>query len=143
MPTSLSLSLFLCHHHTPSLLHNPLTHYNNFPSTRTGKRRPSNSNRRNPNGLPFLCLFSSFKSNDTAQPANDGRRALLASLLTTAASVCACDVAEAVSTSRRALRGAKVPESEFTTLPNGLKYYDLKVGGGAKAEKGSRVAVWL
>ncbi|KAF3942871.1 hypothetical protein CMV_030515 [Castanea mollissima] len=141
MPTSLSLSLFLCHHHTPSLLHNPLTHYNNFPITRTGKRRPSNSNRRNPNGLPFLCSFSSFKSNDTAQPANDGRRALLASLLTTAASVCACDVAEAVSTSRRALRGAKVPESEFTTLPNGLKYYDLKVGGGAKAEKGSRVAV--
>ncbi|XP_075637216.1 peptidyl-prolyl cis-trans isomerase FKBP16-4, chloroplastic [Castanea sativa] len=141
MPTSLSLSLVLCHHHTPSLLHNPLTHYNNFPITRTGKRRPSNSNRRNPNGLPFLCSFSSFKSNDTAQPANDGRRALLASLLTTAASVCACDVAEAVSTSRRALRGAKVPESEFTTLPNGLKYYDLKVGGGAKAEKGSRVAV--
>ncbi|XP_030925618.1 peptidyl-prolyl cis-trans isomerase FKBP16-4, chloroplastic isoform X2 [Quercus lobata] len=132
MPTSLSLSLFLCHHHTPSLLHNPLTHYNNFPSTRTGKRRPSNSNRRNPNGLPFLCLFSSFKSNDTAQPANDGRRALLASLLTTAASVCACDVAEAVSTSRRALRGAKVPESEFTTLPNGLKYYDLKVHYVAK-----------
>ncbi|KAL4605710.1 hypothetical protein ACB092_09G049700 [Castanea dentata] len=139
MPTSLSLSLVLCHHHTPSLLHNPLTHYNNFPIT--SKRRPSNCNRRNPNGLPFLCSFSSFKSNDTAQPANDGRRALLASLLTTAASVCACDVAEAVSTSRRALRGAKVPESEFTTLPNGLKYYDLKVGGGAKAEKGSRVAV--
>ncbi|PQQ09063.1 hypothetical protein Pyn_00063 [Prunus yedoensis var. nudiflora] len=52
-----------------------------------------------------------------------------------------CDVAEAVSTSRRALRGAKIPESEFTTLPNGLKYYDLKVGGGAEAVTGSRVAV--
>ncbi|KAB1221216.1 Peptidyl-prolyl cis-trans isomerase FKBP16-4, chloroplastic [Morella rubra] len=53
-----------------------------------------------------------------------------------------CDVvADAVSTSRRALRGAKVPESEFTTLPNGLKYYDLKVGGGPEAVKGSRVAV--
>ena len=52
-------------------------------STGTGKRRPFNSNRRNPNGLPFFCSFSSFKSNDTAQPANDGRRALLASLLST------------------------------------------------------------
>ncbi|MED6162126.1 hypothetical protein PIB30_067405 [Stylosanthes scabra] len=55
--------------------------------------------------------------------------------------VYACDDAEAVSTSRRALRGAKVPESDFTTLPNGLKYYDLKVGEGAEAVKGSRVAV--
>lgn len=52
-----------------------------------------------------------------------------------------CHAAEAVSSSRRALRGAKIPLSEFTTLPNGLKYYDLKVGGGLKAEKGSRVAV--
>nr|CAD1819866.1 unnamed protein product [Ananas comosus var. bracteatus] len=49
--------------------------------------------------------------------------------------------ADAVSTSRRALRSAKIPESEFTTLPNGLKYYDIKVGGGPKAVKGSRVAV--
>lgn len=49
--------------------------------------------------------------------------------------------AEAVSTSRRALKGEKVPESEYKTLPNGLKYYDLKVGGGAIAVKGSRVAV--
>ncbi|BBH07718.1 Peptidyl-prolyl cis-trans isomerase FKBP16-4, chloroplastic [Prunus dulcis] len=39
------------------------------------------------------------------------------------------------------LRGAKIPESEFTTLPNGLKYYDLKVGSGAAAVTGSRVAV--
>ncbi|KAE8704596.1 Peptidyl-prolyl cis-trans isomerase FKBP16-4 [Hibiscus syriacus] len=51
----------------------------------------------------------------------------------------ASDVAEAASTSRRALRGAKIPESEFTSLPNGLKYYDLKVGSGLKAVKGSRV----
>ncbi|RLM85404.1 peptidyl-prolyl cis-trans isomerase FKBP16-4, chloroplastic [Panicum miliaceum] len=49
--------------------------------------------------------------------------------------------AGAVSTSRRALRASKIPESEFTTLPNGLKYYDIKVGSGAKAVKGSRVAV--
>ncbi|XP_066396890.1 peptidyl-prolyl cis-trans isomerase FKBP16-4, chloroplastic [Miscanthus floridulus] len=49
--------------------------------------------------------------------------------------------AGAVSTSRRALRASKIPESEFTTLPNGLKYYDIKVGSGAEAVKGSRVAV--
>nr|GEV63249.1 hypothetical protein [Tanacetum cinerariifolium] len=39
------------------------------------------------------------------------------------------------------LKGEKVPESEYTTLSNGLKYYDLKVGKGAKVVKGSRVAV--
>lgn len=62
-------------------------------------------------------------------------------LLVAAAGVSISDVAVAVSTSRRALRGEKIPESEFTTLPNGLKYYDLKVGTGAEAVKGSRVAV--
>lgn len=61
--------------------------------------------------------------------------------LAAAAGLCVSDVAGAVSTSRRALKGAKVPESEFKTLPNGLKYYDLKVGNGAEAVKGSRVAV--
>ncbi|KAG0625170.1 hypothetical protein M758_2G033100 [Ceratodon purpureus] len=49
--------------------------------------------------------------------------------------------AEAVSSSRRALRSELVPESDYKTLPNGLKYYDVKVGGGKAAEKGSRVAV--
>jgi hypothetical protein len=39
------------------------------------------------------------------------------------------------------LRAEQVPESEYKTLPNGLKYYDVKVGGGKAAEKGSRVAV--
>lgn len=61
--------------------------------------------------------------------------------LIAAAGLCVPDVAEAVSTSRRALRGAKIPESDYVTLPNGLKYYDLKVGTGAEAVKGSRVAV--
>ncbi|KAG0448306.1 hypothetical protein HPP92_027891 [Vanilla planifolia] len=69
------------------------------------------------------------------------RRVLVGVLFATVAGFDICSVAEAVSTSRRALRGAKIPESEFTTLPNGLKYYDLKVGGGLKAVKGSRVAV--
>ncbi|KAK1296959.1 hypothetical protein QJS10_CPB15g01738 [Acorus calamus] len=70
-----------------------------------------------------------------------GRRSLVGSVLSTALGLCICDIAKAVSTSRRALRGAKIPESEYTTLPNGLKYYDLKVGSGPKAIKGSRVAV--
>ncbi|KAJ7542423.1 hypothetical protein O6H91_10G106100 [Diphasiastrum complanatum] len=51
--------------------------------------------------------------------------------------------AQAVSTSRRALRYEQIPESEYKTLPNGLKYYDLKVGTGATAVKGSRVAVYM
>lgn len=72
---------------------------------------------------------------------HEGRRVVLGSLLTAAAAMYISDVAEAASTSRRALRGAKIPETEFTTLPNGLKYYDLKVGSGLKAVKGSRVAV--
>ncbi|XP_010558219.1 PREDICTED: peptidyl-prolyl cis-trans isomerase FKBP16-4, chloroplastic isoform X2 [Tarenaya hassleriana] len=70
-----------------------------------------------------------------------GRRALLGCLLSAAAGAWLTDVAEAVSTSRRALRASKIPESDFTALPNGLKYYDLKVGSGAEAVKGSRVAV--
>lgn len=61
--------------------------------------------------------------------------------LASAFGICVSDMAGAVSTSRRALRGAKIPEEDFVTLPNGLKYYDLKVGGGTEAVKGSRVAV--
>ncbi|KAI3472004.1 hypothetical protein Pfo_028692 [Paulownia fortunei] len=72
---------------------------------------------------------------------NEGRRALMGCLLAAAAGISFCEAASAASTSRRALRGAKIPESEYTALPNGLKYYDLKVGGGPEAVKGSRVAV--
>jgi len=73
-----------------------------------------------------------------------GTRRWFASLLAATAVVgvrVAGGEAGAVSTSRRALRASKIPESEFTTLPNGLKYYDIKVGSGAQAVKGSRVAV--
>ncbi|KAE9590038.1 hypothetical protein Lal_00037647 [Lupinus albus] len=116
-------------------LHSPLT------LTRTHKRLEQKSSYR----LQCQCSYSS-SNNTIQQPATlslqiEGRRALLSSLLTTIAGVYACDVAEAVSTSRRALRGAKIPESDFVTLPNGLKYYDLTVGNGAEAVKGSRVAV--
>ncbi|KAL3716458.1 hypothetical protein ACJRO7_008112 [Eucalyptus globulus] len=96
-----------------------------------------------------LCRCSSSSSSSDSAKAelpplpspSEGRRALLACLLLSAAGTCVSDAAHAASTSRRALRGAKVPESDFTTLPNGLKYYDIKVGGGAEAVKGSRVAV--
>ncbi|XP_058771201.1 peptidyl-prolyl cis-trans isomerase FKBP16-4, chloroplastic isoform X2 [Vicia villosa] len=120
--------------------HNPFLTSNLF--TRTHKKLYNkNSNRL----LPCSCSHSS-SNNVSVEPVTvssqiEGRRALLTCLLTTFAGVYACDVAEAVSTSRRALRGAKIPESDFKTLPNGLKYYDLKVGNGAEAVKGSRVAI--
>ncbi|KAK3010115.1 hypothetical protein RJ639_010714 [Escallonia herrerae] len=103
-------------------------------------RKPT---KRSTSILPCYC--SSSSSEATTKPAApslpmEGRRALMASLLAAAVGIPNCDVAGAVSTSRRALKGAKVPESEYTTLPNGLKYYDLKVGSGLKAVKGARVA---
>ncbi|KAK3001544.1 hypothetical protein RJ639_021296 [Escallonia herrerae] len=99
-------------------------------------RRPT---KRSTSILPCHC--SSSSSEATTKPAvpslqMEGRRALMASLLAAAVRIPNCDVAGA-------LKGAKVPESEYTTLPNGLKYYDLKVGSGLKAVKGARVAVRL
>lgn len=94
--------------------------------------------------LPCLCSTSCPKHTakpETSTPSNEGRRELIGCLLLTAAGMCMSDDAIAVSTSRRALRASKIPESEFKTLPSGLKYYDLKVGGGTEAVKGSRVAV--
>ncbi|XVE61587.1 hypothetical protein DITRI_Ditri06bG0052500 [Diplodiscus trichospermus] len=132
---SMELSLFPYHQNSLTVLYKPL-----FSVPLSGKRLQ----RRNSFLLPCRSTFSS--SDDTSKPENfslqhDGRRALFGSFLTAAAALYVCDVAEAVSTSRRALRADKIPESEFTTLPNGLKYYDLKVGSGLKAVKGSRVAV--
>ncbi|XP_021289176.1 peptidyl-prolyl cis-trans isomerase FKBP16-4, chloroplastic isoform X2 [Herrania umbratica] len=122
----MELSLCPSHQNSLTLLHKPL-----FSVPFSGKRLPKKSSFL----LPCFCALSS--SDDTSKPAilslqHEGRRALVGSLLTAAAAMYVCDVAEAVSTSRRALRGAKIPESEFTTLPNGLKYYDLKVHYVAK-----------
>ncbi|KAD7477274.1 hypothetical protein E3N88_00410 [Mikania micrantha] len=108
----------------------------------------TNSRKRSPRiiRIAFVCCVSS-SSLEASVPTNvsvsviEGRRAFMTCFLAAAAGLCACDVAGATSTSRRALKGAKVPESEYKTLPNGLKYYDLKVGNGAEAVKGSRVAV--
>ncbi|CAA7060006.1 unnamed protein product [Microthlaspi erraticum] len=99
---------------------------------------------------PFRCSLPSLgdemviSSEIVVSPAPvsyEGRRALLGYLLSVGTGILLTDSAEAVSTSRRALRASKIPDSEFTTLPNGLKYYDIKVGNGAEAVKGSRVAV--
>ncbi|KAM0951726.1 putative peptidylprolyl isomerase [Dioscorea sansibarensis] len=107
---------------------------------------PSNGGKHTLLALPCRCSISERVENPALVTSRDlsttGRRCLLGSfVIATSAMLNMYDVAGAVSTSRRALRGAKVPESEFTTLPNGLKYYDLKVGSGLKAVKGSRVAV--
>eukprot|EP00897_Mesotaenium_endlicherianum_P003572 jgi/Mesen1/3242/ME000187S02412 len=72
------------------------------------------------------------------------RRAAIASLAAAAAAAAGSlglvEEAEAAS-ARRASKGKKVPEEEYTTLPNGLKIYDVTVGSGPAAVKGSRVAV--
>ncbi|CAA0830421.1 Peptidyl-prolyl cis-trans isomerase FKBP16-4-chloroplastic [Striga hermonthica] len=104
----------------------------------SGKRYSCN----NASILGCRCSSPSPASSVRNSPSeNEGRRALVGYLFAAAAGISFCEAAGAVSTSRRALRGDKVPESEFKALPNGLKYYDLKVGGGPEAVKGSRVAV--
>ncbi|XP_057549306.1 peptidyl-prolyl cis-trans isomerase FKBP16-4, chloroplastic-like [Amaranthus tricolor] len=130
----MELALF-SHHHTQLFYKST----NLFSPSRT---IPSS---RNLSVLHCSCSSSS-NGNDsdkavTLSLANEGRRALMTCFVMAAAGLCIPDLAGAVSTSRRALRGAKIPETEFKTLPNGLKYYDLKVGGGPQAVKGSRVAV--
>ncbi|KAG5584197.1 hypothetical protein H5410_044631 [Solanum commersonii] len=116
---------------------------NSLPSTPFSGNRPFSANWSR-TALPCVCLSKSSSLDvpgKNISQQNEGRRAMIGSFLIAAAGLCLCDVAGAASTSRRALRGAKIPESEYTTLPNGLKYYDLKVGAGAEAVKGSRVAI--
>ncbi|CAL9066748.1 peptidyl-prolyl cis-trans isomerase FKBP16-4, chloroplastic-like [Musa acuminata AAA Group] len=103
--------------------------------------------RRFPKRRPFVSFTCRCSRDSPARPEEtsavspDGRRWFLGFLLASASGLNFCGDAESVSSSRRALRSAKVPETEYTTLPNGLKYYDIKVGGGPKAVKGSRVTL--
>ncbi|KAJ6801048.1 peptidyl-prolyl cis-trans isomerase FKBP16-4, chloroplastic-like isoform X1 [Iris pallida] len=134
----MELSLLpLGHHHHPQLLLNSPLH------NRTITQKGVLSRKRHLLSLACRCANDPSSSWTEAEPSIQGRRSFSGFLLAavSAAGLDSCDIAEAVSTSRRALRGSKIPESDFTTLPNGLKYYDLKVGGGAQAVKGSRVAV--
>ncbi|CAM6016035.1 unnamed protein product [Sphagnum balticum] len=84
---------------------------------------------------------SCCKASTTQNDLPSRRQIALATLLAATNVSIHGEEAEAVSSSRRALRAEQVPESEYKTLPNGLKYYDVKVGGGKAAEKGSRVAI--
>ncbi|KAJ6831900.1 peptidyl-prolyl cis-trans isomerase FKBP16-4, chloroplastic-like isoform X1 [Iris pallida] len=125
------------HHHHPQLLLNSPLH------NRTITQKGVLSRKRHLLSLACRCANDPSLSWTEAEPSIQERRSFSGFLLeaVSAAGLNSCDIAEAVSTSRRALRGSKIPESDFTTLPDGLKYYDLKVGGGAQAVKGSRVAV--
>ncbi|KAL6988275.1 hypothetical protein U1Q18_014025 [Sarracenia purpurea var. burkii] len=130
----MELSL-LYQHHKPTSFHQSLS---SFSITR---KRPF---KRNESLWSCRCSSSSSEATikvPTLSVQCEGRRALVGCFLAAAVGICSCDVAGAASTSKRALRGAKIPESDYVTLPNGLKYYDLKVGSGAEAVKGSRVAV--
>ncbi|XP_047340414.1 peptidyl-prolyl cis-trans isomerase FKBP16-4, chloroplastic [Impatiens glandulifera] len=94
--------------------------------------------------FPCKCSSSSSEVKEEIPVISQGyheRRVLISGLVTAAVGFYFPYESGAVSTSRRALRGAKIPESEFKTLSNGLKYYDFIVGKGAEAVKGSRVAV--
>ncbi|XP_040371834.1 peptidyl-prolyl cis-trans isomerase FKBP16-4, chloroplastic isoform X2 [Rosa chinensis] len=123
------------HHHNPTLLHKPF-----FSAPITSKRLP----KRNSQVLPCQCSSSSSSDDDTKPNHqslhSEGRRALIGSLLTSAAGIYVCDVAEAVSTSRRAVHYvAKWKGITFMTSRQGLG-----VGGGTpygfdvgQSEKGS------
>ncbi|XP_048503895.1 peptidyl-prolyl cis-trans isomerase FKBP16-4, chloroplastic isoform X3 [Beta vulgaris subsp. vulgaris] len=103
-----------------------LTLFSHHHSHFTHKSTLFPSSNKIPSCRNVTVLCCSCSSNHTAKPitlslATDGRRAFMNCFLIAAAGLCIADVAGAVSTSRRALRGAKIPESEFTTLSNGLK----------------------
>ncbi|CAA2991059.1 peptidyl-prolyl cis-trans isomerase FKBP16-4, chloroplastic [Olea europaea subsp. europaea] len=100
-------SLLLHHPLKPTLFHHSLL----FTRKRTYNKDASF----------FPCRCSSSEASVLKMSfQNEGRRAFTACLLAAAAGISFCGAAGAASTSRRALRGAKVPENEYTTLPNGI-----------------------
>ncbi|KAL3680573.1 hypothetical protein R1sor_023529 [Riccia sorocarpa] len=90
-------------------------------------------------------VASAANDNTRLEAVTSSRRELTLGALTAsligASEISITGNALAVSTSRRALRSEQIPVENYTTLPNGLKYYDIKVGNGATAVQGSRVAV--
>ncbi|XP_068648765.1 peptidyl-prolyl cis-trans isomerase FKBP16-4, chloroplastic-like [Aristolochia californica] len=81
----------------------------------------ANGGRLSSKTLPVQCSGSSETSIPAAPTLQySRRRSLISLLLAGVAGEYISDVASAVSTSRRALRGVKIPDSEYTTLPNGL-----------------------
>ncbi|KAI4989783.1 hypothetical protein ZWY2020_038146 [Hordeum vulgare] len=96
---------------------------------------------RRPRPTAFACRADASPEGSSTSTTRRWFASLAAATAAVGIGVARGGEAGAVSTSRRVFRSNKIPESDFTTLPNGIKYYDIKVGGGAKAVKGSRVAV--
>ncbi|XP_050940106.1 peptidyl-prolyl cis-trans isomerase FKBP16-4, chloroplastic isoform X2 [Cucumis melo] len=114
----MELSLLLpSYRQNPTIFHKPLN-----PFAVIGKRRPSL--------FPCRCSLSSSQEESSEQAKEslqcEGRRALIGSFLSTATGIYFCNVAEAVSTSRRAVHYvAKWRGITFMTSRQGLG-----VGGG-------------
>lgn len=98
------------------------------------------------------CQPSSTGSQQPEEELHNSRRDMLrAALALTAApamaGLVATPAAEAISGSpleykkELARRRRKVPESEYKDGPQGLKIYDVEVGGGQEAKVGDRVAI--
>ncbi|GMP84753.1 hypothetical protein CsSME_00038159 [Camellia sinensis var. sinensis] len=117
----MELSLLPYHHHKPAFLPHSLS------SIFISRKRPFN---RNTSVLSCRCSSSSSPEATAKAPTLSsqcqGRRALMACLLSAAAGISVCDVAGAVSTSRRAVHYvAKWKGITFMTSRQGLG-----VGGG-------------
>ncbi|GAQ86112.1 FKBP-type peptidyl-prolyl cis-trans isomerase family protein [Klebsormidium nitens] len=88
----------------------------------------------------FPCRASASEVEHGALPV--GRRLVSTGALFAALAGASIGAQPASAASRaRAARNVKVPEDQYTTLPNGLKIFDVTVGSGATATKGERVAV--
>ncbi|KAL4427445.1 hypothetical protein ABPG77_000734 [Micractinium sp. CCAP 211/92] len=94
---------------------------------------------------PAACTRCSAEPDAANAQAGGSRRGLLLGAATLAASSAACvHEAHALPGFKKDLtnkRKLKVPESEYTEGPDGLKYYDVVVGTGAEATEGRRVVV--
>ncbi|CAM6081842.1 unnamed protein product [Calypogeia fissa] len=102
--------------------------------------------RRSASATPCSIVATTNANTKTTAKVMPSRRLVASGILAAGiilAGNASVDVEEAsaVSSSRRALRSEQIPESEYETMPSGLKYYDIKVGSGAVAQKGSRVAI--
>lgn len=91
-----------------------------------------------------VCAVHGALSSRSSEPAV-GRRALLGTAALTAVAgasplLLAAD-ANTLSKQELARRRRKVPESEYTDGPQGIKFYDIEEGGGLEAKVGARVAV--
>lgn len=98
-------------------------------------------------GIPArpVTVASSSEGSAGAQPGTASRREALqasgAAALSLLMGLGGPQEAHAMLGNRRAMREQQIPEEAYTTLPSGLKVYEIKVGGGKLAEKGDRVTI--